>query len=72
VEVLFAVELAMKTNERQIALSVLETLREDLTYARLNNGSRILDVSDLRQFIYEQMGRIRTSAYVEATLYGKV
>ncbi|HEX4920055.1 MAG TPA: hypothetical protein VFV92_04875 [Candidatus Bathyarchaeia archaeon] len=70
VEVLFALELAMETNERQIALSVLENLREDLTYARLNNGSRVLDVADLRQYIYEQMGRIRTSAYVGAGLYG--
>ena len=62
----------METTERQIALSVLENLREDLTYARLNNGSRVLDVSDLRQYIYEQMGRIRTSAHLAATLYGKV
>ena len=60
----------MGTNERQIAIFVLENLREDLTYARLKNGSRILDVADLRQFIYEQMGRIRTSAYVGAALYG--
>jgi hypothetical protein len=37
---------------------LLETLREDLIYAHLNNGSRILDVADLRQYIYEQMGRI--------------
>lgn len=65
-------ELAVETNERQIALSVLENLRDDLTYARLNNGSRILDVADLRQYIYEQMGRIRTSAYVEAALYRSI
>jgi len=58
------------TNERQIALSVLENLREDLAYARLNNGGRVLDVADLRQYIYEQMGRIRTSAYVGTALYG--
>ena len=51
----------MDTNTRQIALSVLENLREDLAYARLNNGSRILDVADLRQYIYELMGRIRTT-----------
>ena len=38
VEVLFAVELAMDTNERQIALAVLENLREDLPYARLLMG----------------------------------
>ena len=36
--------VSMDMNERQIALSVLESLREDLTYARLNNGSRVLDV----------------------------
>ena len=60
----------MDVNERQIALSVLENLREDLTYARLNNGSRVLDVSDLRQYIYEQMGRIRTNAHVTEALYG--
>jgi hypothetical protein len=54
----------MDMNQRQIALSLLETLREDLIYAHLNNGSRILDVADLRQYIYEQMGRIRTTALV--------
>jgi len=50
----------MNTNQRQIALAVLETLREDLMYGRLNNGSRVLDVADLRQYIHEQMNRIRT------------
>jgi urease gamma subunit len=60
----------MDMNERQIALSVLESLREDLTYARLNNGTRILDVADLRQYIYEMMGRIRTNALVMDGLYG--
>jgi hypothetical protein len=60
----------MDMNERQIALSVLEVLREDLTYARLKNGSRVLDVADLRQYIYEQMDRMRTNAHVTATLYG--
>jgi hypothetical protein len=29
--------------------------------ARLNDGRRVLDVADLRQYIYEQMGRIRTT-----------
>jgi hypothetical protein len=67
---LFAVERVMDTNERQIALSVLGCLREDLVYAHLNNGSRILDVADLRQYIYEQMGRIRTSAQVMDGMYG--
>jgi len=60
----------MDTNTRQIALSVLENLREDLAYARLNNGSRVLDVADLRQYIYEQMGRIRTTGLVMEGLYG--
>ena len=60
----------MDMNERQIALSVLESLRGDLIYAHLNNGSRILDVADLRQYIYEQMGRIRTNALVTDGLYG--
>lgn len=60
----------MDMNARQIALSVLESLREDLTYARLKNGGRVLDVADLRQYIYEQIGRIRTNAYVTETLYG--
>ena len=60
----------MDINERQIALSVLEGLREDLTYAHLNNGGRVLDVADLRQYIYEQMGRIRTNAHVTEALYG--
>jgi len=66
----FAVEVAMNTNERQLAISLLEGLREDLTYARLNNGGRVLDVADLRQYIYEQIGRIRTNAYFEGVLYG--
>jgi hypothetical protein len=60
----------MDMNQRQIALSLLESLREDLTYAHLNNGSRILDVADLRQYIYEQMGRIRTNAFALNGLYG--
>ena len=60
----------MDTNTRQIALSVLETLREDLAYARLNNGRRVLDVADLRQYIYEQMSRIRTTAIAMDGLYG--
>jgi hypothetical protein len=60
----------MDINRRQIALSLLECLREDLMYARLNNGSRVLDVADLRQYIYEQMGRIRTNALVMDGPYG--
>jgi hypothetical protein len=60
----------MDMNQRQIALSLLESLREDLIYAHLNNGSRILDVADLRQYIYEQMGRIRTNALVMDGLCG--
>ena len=60
----------MDTNQRQIALSVLESLREDLMYAHLNNGGRVRDVADLRQYIYEQMGRIRTNALVLDGLYG--
>jgi|SRR4029077_1368886 len=65
-----AVRCAMEVNERQIALSVLESLREDLTYARLNDGRRVLDVADFRQYLYEQMSRIRTNALVTAALYG--
>ncbi len=61
----------MDMNQRQIALSLLEGLREDLIYAHLNNGSRILDVADLRQYIYEQMGRIRTNAFLMDGLYGQ-
>jgi hypothetical protein len=60
----------MYTNERQLAISLLEGLREDLAYARLNNGSRILDVADLRQYIYEQISRIRTNAYFTGALCG--
>ena len=60
----------MDVNQRQIALSVLESLRADLMYAHLHNGGRVLDVADLRQYIYEQMGRIRTNAFVLDGLYG--
>jgi hypothetical protein len=60
----------MDVNQRQIALSILESLRADLMYAHLNNGGRVLDVADLRQYIYEQMGRIRTNALVLDGLYG--
>jgi FAD/FMN-containing dehydrogenase len=60
----------MNTNEKQIALSVLESLRADLIYAHLNSGSRILDVADLRQYIYEMMDRIRTTALEMSDLYG--
>jgi hypothetical protein len=64
---LFTVGPIMDMNERQIALSVLESLREGLTYAHLKNGTRILDVADLRQYIYEMMGRIRTTALAMLT-----
>ena len=60
----------MTINERQIALSVLESLRGDLIYAHLNNGGRVLDVADLRQYIYEHMSRIRTGAFVTEELDG--
>jgi hypothetical protein len=60
----------MNMNERQIALSVLESLRGDLIYAHLNNGSRVQDIADLRQYIYEQIGRIRTNALLMDGLYG--
>ncbi len=81
-EVLFAVGGVMDMNERQIALSVLESLRGDLVYAHLNNGSGVLDVADLRQYIYaltgsplevtriEQMRHIRTTALGMSDLYG--
>jgi hypothetical protein len=36
----------------------------------LNNGSRVLDVADLRQYLYEQMDRIRTQAMTMNDLYG--
>ena len=49
---------------------VAQGLREDLIYAHLNNGSRIRDVADLRQYIYEQIGRIRTNAFMSEGLYG--
>jgi hypothetical protein len=52
-------------------LVVLVRIMEDLIYAHLNNGSRILDEADLRQYIYEQIGRIRTNAFVMDGLYGQ-
>jgi hypothetical protein len=39
-------------------------------YAHLNNGSRVLDVADLRQYLYELTGRIRTNALAMEGLYG--
>jgi len=57
----------MDMNERQIALAVLESLRGDLIYVHLNNGSR---VADLRQYIYEQMCRLRTNDRAKHGLYG--
>jgi hypothetical protein len=65
----FAVERLMTTNQRQIALAILESLREELMYGRLNNGSRVLDVADLRQYIYEEMSRIRTNGLVMDGFY---
>jgi hypothetical protein len=60
----------MDTNQRQIALSLLEGLRADLLYAHLKNGSRVLDVADLRQYLYEQMATIRTNALMMDGLVG--
>jgi len=39
-------------------------------YAHLNSGRRVLDVTELREVIYEQIGRIRTNAFVLDGLYG--
>jgi hypothetical protein len=60
----------MDLTREEIALSLLEGLTEDLICARLNNGNRILNVADLRQYIYEQMGRIRANAFVLGPLPG--
>jgi hypothetical protein len=60
----------MNVNERQLALYVLESLREDLMCAHLNSGTRVLDLADLHQYIYEKMNRIRTSALATNGLYG--
>jgi hypothetical protein len=49
----------MDTNEKQIALSVLENLRADLMYAHLKNESRELDVADLLQYIYSMTGSMQ-------------
>lgn len=57
----FAVEFVRDTNERQTARSVLESLREDRSYARLDHRSRVLDAADLRPSIDEQVGRIKTN-----------
>jgi hypothetical protein len=59
----------MDANTRQIALSVLENLRDDLAYAHLKTGCRVVDVADLRQYIYEQMGRIRATGLARGGLY---
>jgi hypothetical protein len=59
----------METNTRQIALSLLENLREDLACARLTNGRRILDVADLRQYLSEQIVRIRRTGLAMGGLY---
>jgi hypothetical protein len=66
----FSQGVVVDTNQRQIAVSVLECLRGDLVYAHLNNGSRVMDVADLRQYLYEQMDRIRTHAMTMDDLYG--
>ena len=52
---LFAVERVMDLNERQIELCEPESPSGSPLYAHLNNGSRVLDVADLRQYIYEHM-----------------
>ena len=41
----------MDLNRRDIALSLLEGLTEDLIYARLDSGNRILNVADFRQYL---------------------
>ena len=60
----------MDMNERQIVLSVLENLREDLVYARLKDGSRVFHVADLRQYILELVTRIKRNTIVMNGLYG--
>jgi hypothetical protein len=54
----------MDMNERQIALYVLECLREELGSAHLKNGNQVFLVSDVRQYIHERMELLRTHAIV--------
>jgi hypothetical protein len=57
-------------NERQIALYVLECLREELGSAHLRNGSQVFLVSDVRQYIYERIDLLRTNTIVTDRWHG--
>ena len=57
---------SMNNNDtRQIALSILEGLRDDILTARTRDGHRILDTADFRQYLTEQINHIRGNSHSE-------
>jgi hypothetical protein len=61
----------MGVNERQVALAVLEHLREDILKARTKDGTHIVDQSDMHQYLTEQIDCIRGGT-MDVTLGGVV
>ncbi len=51
------------TDRRMIALSILESLRDDILTARTRDGSRIMDTADFRQYLTEQINNIRGNSH---------
>jgi len=55
----------LNSDERQIAVSVLERLREDLfKRPRLREGKPLTSASDIRECLTEQIDRIRSNGNV--------
>jgi hypothetical protein len=52
----------MNADERQIALSVIENLRNDILTAKTRDGHRILDTSDFYQYLTDRIDRIRADS----------
>lgn len=52
------------TTARQIALSVMEHLRDDILTAKTRDGHRINDAADFRQYLTEQINHIRGNSHL--------
>jgi hypothetical protein len=65
----------LSADERQVVLSVLEGLRNDLfKRPRLRDGNPLTSASDIREYLTEQIDQIRSSggATPEASAHGAI
>lgn len=54
----------MTPTERQIALRVIENLRDALLFAKTKLGAPIMDLADIREYLTDQISYIRSHEYM--------